>query len=109
VESPDYAMNDRTIAGVSASASIDHRSMLHLSISNLHHEREIEVNCEIRGRKVAVAGGRILTADAMDGHNSFDDPNRVRPAEFKHATAAAAGVAMRLPARSVVVLALRAS
>jgi len=40
----------------------------------------------------------------MTAHNTFDEPNRVRPARFDGATLRPGGMTVRLPAKSVVVL-----
>ena len=50
--------------------------------------------------------GRVLTAAAMDAHNSFDQPDQVRPEPFTGVTHTQAGIALKLPAKSVVVLAI---
>jgi alpha-N-arabinofuranosidase len=48
--------------------------------------------------------GRILTAPAMNAHNTFDQPDAVKPAEFSAFKITGAGFAATLPAKSVVVL-----
>ena len=50
--------------------------------------------------------GRILTAPTMQAHNTFDQPDAVRPAPFTGARLAGATLTVELPAKSVVVLEL---
>jgi alpha-N-arabinofuranosidase len=47
----------------------------------------------------------VLTAAAMDAHNTFAAPAAVTPAPFA-ATAGAGGLILHLPAKSVVVVAV---
>jgi alpha-N-arabinofuranosidase len=66
----------------------------------------VAVDGTIDGAKVTSVTGRILTAPAVDTHNTFDAPNRVQPAPFDGATLRDSALTVRLPPRSVVVLAL---
>jgi alpha-L-arabinofuranosidase len=50
----------------------------------------------------------VLTAPAMQAHNTFEAPETVKPAPFDGATLATAGtLTVSLPAKSVVVLELK--
>ena len=50
--------------------------------------------------------GRLLTGDSIDAHNTFDDPERVRPVAFGEARLRQDTLTAPLPPRSVVALAL---
>jgi alpha-N-arabinofuranosidase len=50
--------------------------------------------------------GEILTAPAMDAHNTFDAPRAVHPTSFNGAGIANGTLSLTLPAKSVVVLRL---
>jgi alpha-N-arabinofuranosidase len=109
IELPAYEMNGGSIAQISGSASIDEQHRVHVSISNLHHDQEIEIHCDIRGRPPSLSGGRILTADSLNAHNTFDRPSQVTPVDLRDADSTADGVRLRLPARSLAVLTLQLS
>jgi alpha-N-arabinofuranosidase len=102
----DYAYGEGSIPGISASASSDRQGQVHLSLCNLHPSRTAQVSCELRGMTPAAVTGRVLTAGAMDAHNTFDEPEVVRPAPFHGAALDGQMLSVNLPARSVVVLAL---
>jgi alpha-L-arabinofuranosidase len=55
----------------------------------------------------AAVDGRVLTATAMDAHNSFDQPEVVKPAQFTGAKLERGELRLTLPAQSVLVLELR--
>jgi alpha-N-arabinofuranosidase len=50
--------------------------------------------------------GRILTAPAIDAHNTFAAPDAVKPVAFSGATLKGDTLRITLPAKSVVVLTL---
>jgi alpha-N-arabinofuranosidase len=61
----------------------------------------------VRGQSVTAVSGRILTADQMNAHNTFEQPEAVRPAPFTGATVSGETLTVQLPAKSLVVLQLR--
>jgi alpha-N-arabinofuranosidase len=50
--------------------------------------------------------GRILTAPAMNAHNTFDHPDAVKPTAFSAFEATAKGFSATLPPESVVMIAV---
>ncbi|MEW6753773.1 MAG: alpha-L-arabinofuranosidase C-terminal domain-containing protein, partial [Candidatus Latescibacterota bacterium] len=62
------------------------------------------LSCQVRGVAVGRASGRTLTAPQITAHNTFDEPERVRPRALEEVQAAPDGLALRLPARSVSVV-----
>ncbi len=107
LEDEGYEMEGKRLPLVSASASMDDAGRIHVSLCNLHHEKEAEVAMEIRGvEPKGKPGGRILTAPKMDSHNDFKNPDAVKPAAFDGTRGAKGSLTVKLPARSVVVLEL---
>ena len=64
------------------------------------------VEAHIEGAAPKSVSGRVLTAPAMDAHNTFAAPDRVQPTAFNGATLQGQVLKAQLPPRSVVVLAL---
>ena len=50
--------------------------------------------------------GRVLTAEAIDTHNTFERPDVVRPVPFEGARLDGATLSVQLPSKSVVMLEL---
>jgi alpha-N-arabinofuranosidase len=103
---PDYVMGDRKIPALSASASRDAAGKIHLSFSHADPNRPIVVECKIAGMTLKAIAGRVLTAPAVNAHNTFAAPDVVTPQRFDGATLTAGGLRVTLPAKSVVVLEL---
>ncbi len=104
LQSVDYAFGDKTIPAVSASASRDKAGRIHVTLCNLNPNQSIEVPCELQGAKATKLSGRILTAPEMNAHNTFDQPDNVKPTEFNAFKLTDNGFVTTLPAKSVVVL-----
>jgi alpha-N-arabinofuranosidase len=104
LQSADYEFNSQKIPDVSASASRDPAGKIHVTLCNLNPNQPAEVACELQGGKAQKLSGRVLTAPAMNAHNTFDQPDAVKPAEFSAFKITGTGFTVTLPAKSVVVL-----
>jgi len=99
-----YDHGDESIPAISVSASRDDKGQVHLSLCNLDPGREMSISCELRGMKPTSATGRVLTAEAINTHNTFDHPESVKPVTFAGVTLAGNALLLNLPAKSIVVL-----
>jgi alpha-L-arabinofuranosidase len=78
---PAVAVGDDRLAPLSVSASTkDGRALV--SLSNLALDAATTVRLDLRGRSVAAATARILTADEPQRHNTAAEPDAVAPAEL---------------------------
>jgi alpha-N-arabinofuranosidase len=103
----DYEFGDDSVTAVNASASQDEDGPIHITLTNVDPDRGRTVRVDLRGADVSTVSGRVLTAGAMNAHNTFDSPNAVRPAEFRGASLSGTVLTVELPAKSVVALSLR--
>jgi alpha-N-arabinofuranosidase len=99
-----YKNGSETLASISASASKDKTGKIHISICNLNPEVPAELECSLEGFKAQKVTGRVLTADVMNAHNTFEKPNAVMPAEFKNVEIKDGKILATIPSKSVVVL-----
>jgi alpha-L-arabinofuranosidase len=106
LQTPDYVYGAEKVPVVSASASRDAAGKVHLSLVNLHPHDAVTLTATLEGVKSGAVTGRILTAAAMDAHNTFAAPDVVKPAAFTGAKLADGKLTVELPAKSVVVLEL---
>ena len=102
-----YVHGERTMPAVSATASRDTNGRIHVTLTNVDPNQARTINVSVRGQAVTGVSGRILTADRMNAHNTFEQPDAVRPAPFTGATVAGDRLTVQLPAKSLVVLELR--
>ena len=106
LRSADYAVGSDRIPAVNVSASRGQTGTIHITLCNLNPNTPAEVNCELQGIKVQKLSGRILTAPAITAHNTFNQPQDVKPSDFSAFKTTDTGFVTSLPPKSVVVLAL---
>jgi alpha-N-arabinofuranosidase len=99
VAGPAYVKDGHAMAMVDASAARGRDGALYLSLVNVDPHKVAHVRTNLNG----AASGRVLTAPAMDSHNTFEAPDVVRPAPFTAGTENGRIVA-DLPPMSIVVL-----
>ncbi len=105
---PNYELGSKSVPAVHASASQDKDGKIHVSLVNLdaNHPAQIEANVP-SGSSISAA--RILTADTLSAHNTFDKPDVVKPAKFDHAKIDGDKLVAELPSKSIVVVEIQKS
>ncbi len=73
-------------------------------LANLDPNAPRTVSVRISGADVSGVEGRILTADAINAHNTFEEPAAVAPEAFHGALLRGGILTIDLPAKSLVVL-----
>jgi alpha-L-arabinofuranosidase len=107
IEDGSYEHGGRSIPAISSSASRDEEGRMHVTIANMDPNRARKVQLKFRGAAVAgVSTGRVLTADAMQAHNTFDEPEAVKPEPFDGTEVSGNTLSVQMPSKSVVVLEL---
>jgi alpha-N-arabinofuranosidase len=105
-KSPGYTLNENTIPAVTASASRDKAGKVHITLTNVDPHKEIDLNIELRGFKSGNISGSVLAAKELTLHNTFDNPEAVKPVSFKGYKLDKEMLNVKLPAASVVMLEL---
>jgi alpha-N-arabinofuranosidase len=82
-------------------------SAVHLSLANTSPSQAVALTVKLAGVAPKSVAGRVLTAPAMNAHNTFEAPNAVQPGAFAGATLTGDTLEVKLPAKSVVMLALK--
>jgi alpha-N-arabinofuranosidase len=105
VECDTFSSGADSLPVVSASASRAASGEILLTLCNLHPREAQTVRCSLSGGRAEHVEGRILADGDFTAHNTFDNPDRVKPAEFNGASIADDGsLEITLPAASVVAL-----
>lgn len=107
VASNKYILDKDMLDAISVSASKDKNGLVHISLVNIDANNEQEVNIDLKGISAKSVTGRILRSDKLQDHNSFDDPQKVKPTVFNNATIKGSNLTVKIPAFSVVVLELK--
>ncbi len=103
----EYKYGDDSLPAISASASRNKDGVLHVSLVNIDPENASDMSIEIRGNTASSVTGRILTAGELNSHNTFENPEVVKPEAFKGAKLSKQVLSLNLPAKSIVVLEIK--
>ncbi|MEN8203001.1 MAG: alpha-L-arabinofuranosidase C-terminal domain-containing protein [Bacteroidota bacterium] len=104
LETPDYEMGEKALPSLTASASKNSDGQIHLSLANIDPDKAIDLQIDMRGTDASKMTGSILTADELTTHNTFDLPDRIKPAGFNEGKMKGNIITLKLPAKSIVVL-----
>jgi alpha-N-arabinofuranosidase len=104
LKSPWYNKDSSTVPAVSASAVRDKAGLLHIGLVNVDPTHAIAVTAKLSGVTLTSAAGRVLTAPAINSHNTFEQPAVVKPVPFSGAMVEGNTLKVVLPPKSVVVL-----
>jgi len=104
---PDYIYQDESIPALHASASIDDKDSLHISICNLDPNRGHMLTVDCRGASIQEVSGWVLTASDITAHNTFEQPDAVRPAAFTGFRTKKNTIILDVPPKAVIVLRVR--
>ena len=106
VNSKDYMMGKEKLTAVSASASKDKNGITHISLVNIDAAKTHDISISLEGGNYKNVTGRILSSDKLQNYNSFENPDRIKPATFNGATIKDTKLTLTIPPFSVVVLEL---
>jgi len=107
LEAGSYRLGDTEMPQLSASASRTPSGKIHLSIVNTHPHQAAELDCRFEGVSPQRATGRVLTSDVLNAHNTFEQPNQVRPNDLSDLTISEGLLKANLPPKSVAVIELQ--
>jgi alpha-N-arabinofuranosidase len=104
LESPDYTHNGKSLEAVSGSASRGEDGKIHISLVNIDPKQTQSVEIELRGTEGKKVSGTILSAEKINDHNTFDNPDKLVPREFNGAKMSKGVITLEMPSKSVIVL-----
>jgi len=102
-----YSSNGKGVPGISATAARAKDGKVYIALVNTHPTRATDVTLNVAGLAVGGVAGQVLTADAMDAHNTFEQPQAIKPAPFS-ARAQDGKLTIKVPAKAVMVFAVEA-
>lgn len=99
--------DNRTLPLISATASKNDKGIIHISLSNVDADNAQEISINLDGSNKKSVSGEILTSGKLTDHNTFEQPDLVKPAAFSGAKISKGVLTVKLPAKSIVTLTLK--
>ncbi|NLY91298.1 MAG: alpha-N-arabinofuranosidase [Firmicutes bacterium] len=102
----DYELDGKKIPLLSAAVSQDGAGRVNVTLCNLHATDQVSLEgCfNSTGLRPERVEGMVLTADQVNAHNTFEEPDRVKLAAFNGVKLSGADFTLTLPAASVLRL-----
>jgi alpha-N-arabinofuranosidase len=72
----------------------------------LSPNQSADLACNLHGTGAVNVTGRVLTAESMNVHNTFESPETIQPTQFDQFSTSNGSLTISLPAMSVVALTL---
>ncbi len=107
LKTADYVLGQEKLPAVTGSASRDAAGRTHISFTNIDAKKSQTVTLDLRGATFATVTGRVLASKNIQDHNTFQNPDRIKPVSFKDAKLRKGSLEVTLPPASVVVLELK--
>jgi alpha-N-arabinofuranosidase len=100
-----YEKGDEKLPAISASASQDESGAIHISLVNIHPTKnhDLKLGIDTKGK----VSGTILKSGKLQDYNSFDNPDKINPEEFKGFKKKGSELGVDMPPFSVVVLEIK--
>lgn len=107
VNSPDLVTPDKkVIQSVYATASVNQKRTMHISLANVNLEKSCEVTINLNGARFKGSSGRILTSGQITDYNDFDHPHTVIPVAYSGFKSGKDTLTLTIPAKSIVTVEL---
>jgi len=106
IKAPQYRLGETSVPSVHGSAVRAKDGHVYVALTNLDPNRSVDVSASIAGLQAGAVSGRVLTADRITAHNTFQQPETVKPVAFNGASISGNTLKVELPSKSIVVLQL---
>jgi alpha-N-arabinofuranosidase len=106
IETPDYVFDGDAMPALSASASLDSTGAIRVTVTNADPRQRYSLRVPVEPHHRYFLA-RIVTAETMQAHNTFDEPDRVRVQGYREFRRSGDHLLLVVPARSIVTLEIR--
>ncbi len=103
-ESPKYTYNGESLPAITASASLDQNDAVNISLVNIDSKKSNKVSIDLAELKVKKIEAMILKSGKLQDHNTFENPENIKPVEFKSYQFKQGKLDIELPPFSVVMI-----
>jgi alpha-L-arabinofuranosidase len=106
IQSSEMEVEGVKLATVSATASKDASGKVNISLVNIDASKEQKITVDLPNFKIATIKATILTAKELNAHNTFENPNAIKPEEFKGVKNNKGQLEITIPAKSILAIQL---
>jgi len=104
LQTPRYTFGSSSVPTVSVSAARTASGAIVVALVNLDPGKAVPVSLSLAGAAPRTVKGEVLTAAALDAHNTFENPDAIHPTRLTGASIKSGKLSLTLPAKSVAVV-----
>lgn len=98
---------DSNLPKLNVSASGSEDGKIHITICNIDPKSSEEIICKLDGlNHSASVSAQVLTADLMNEHNTFENPENIKPENFSDITIKKDELSLTIPSKSVLAISI---
>lgn len=101
---PKYSYDGQEMDALSVSSSKGENGIINITIVNIDPVNAIDLDCDLPGMDAKSVSGKIVSASKINDHNTFEQPDKVKIADYKGAKVSKGKISASIPAKSVVLL-----
>ena len=102
--SPMYKFKEESLPALTVSASKDKNEKVHISFTNIDTKNGSIVSIDLNELSLKNMTGSILSSGSLQDHNTFENPNKIEPKNFKDFKFKKGMLEVTIPPFSVLVL-----
>lgn len=99
-----YIYKNDKIPQINVSASIDLKNKINITLCNLNHLEKTKIKCELKNCKQKKIKACILTGNKMNSHNTFRNPEEVKPKVFNEISFKENNLSLEIPKMSIIAI-----
>lgn len=99
-----YNSGKESLPAISCSASKNPNGEINISVINIDANKSNSININLQGKTAGNINGTILKSNKIQDHNTFKNPEKIKPVEFKDFKLENGNINLTIPPFSVVVL-----
>jgi alpha-N-arabinofuranosidase len=107
ISTNDYVFKGEKLPAVSVSASVDQANLAHVTLVNIDPLKSQEISLVLFGQVYKTITGRILTSTSLQDHNTFENPEKIKPVKFSKVSVKGDEITLTIPPFSVIALELK--
>lgn len=108
LECREYTFGKEKIPALNVSASRNEEGIIHITVCNLDPNQEAKLAIALRGGDAPEEiEGEVITSARINDHNTFTDPDKVKPAQLKGLQIKKGKIEAVLPSKSVSLIKIK--
>ncbi|MFX1280479.1 MAG: alpha-N-arabinofuranosidase [Promethearchaeota archaeon] len=111
INTENYVQGSRTIPAINGSASVDSENQMHISLSNINPNQDINIEILFNDFDLerSELTARILHSEQINAHNTFEAPETIKPEKYTNDKFSIKGsnLVFKIPTKAILVIEIK--